>query len=111
MKGTILDFLKLATEKPELAKDLLELANKHDFEFTVPDEVSDEELDGVSGGLSTRLINPFSPGALSREALWTLYNVSVSDANDQAATQDAMSDLSMTAKSAADSAKAQKTST
>jgi hypothetical protein len=48
MKGTILDFLKLAAEKPELAKELVELAAKHDFEFT--DEVSDQELDAVAGG-------------------------------------------------------------
>lgn len=48
MKGTILDFLKLATEKPELAQELVALAHRHDFEFT--DEVSDEELEGVAGG-------------------------------------------------------------
>ena len=48
MKGTILDFLKLTTEKPELARELLELATKYEFEFT--DEVSDIELDGVAGG-------------------------------------------------------------
>lgn len=53
MKGTILDFLKLATEKPELAKDLVELARRFDFEFT--DEVSDEALDSVAGGLSVGL--------------------------------------------------------
>ena len=39
MKGTILDFLKLAAEKSELAQELVELAAKHDFEFS--DEVSD----------------------------------------------------------------------
>ena len=49
-KGTILDFLNLAAEKQELAHDLLELAAKHDFEFTV-EELSDDELDSVSGGL------------------------------------------------------------
>ena len=48
MKGTILDFLKLATEKPELTKELVELATKYDFEFS--DEVSDEELECVAGG-------------------------------------------------------------
>jgi bacteriocin-like protein len=50
MKGTIMDFLNLAAEKPELAHDLLELATKHDFEFTV-EELSDDELDSVSGGV------------------------------------------------------------
>jgi len=50
MKGTILDFLKLANEKPGLANDLIQLAAKHDFEFIVPDEVSDDALDGVAGG-------------------------------------------------------------
>ena len=49
MKGTILDFLKLASEKPELAKGLVELAAKHDFEFVV-EELTDAELDNVSGG-------------------------------------------------------------
>jgi hypothetical protein len=49
MKGTILDFLKLATEKPELTKELVELATKYDFEFS--DEVGDADLDAVAGGL------------------------------------------------------------
>ena len=48
MKGTILDFLKLTAEKPELAKELVELATKYDFEFS--DEESDEQLDDVAGG-------------------------------------------------------------
>jgi hypothetical protein len=48
MKGTILDFLNLAAEKPQLAKEFLELAAKHDFEFT--DELNDEQLDDVAGG-------------------------------------------------------------
>lgn len=50
MKGTILDFLNLAAEQPELGKELVELAAKHQFEFTLPDEVSDDALDGVAGG-------------------------------------------------------------
>jgi hypothetical protein len=50
MKGTILDFLKLAAEKPELVRELGQLAAKYDFEFTLPDEVSDEQLEGVAGG-------------------------------------------------------------
>ena len=48
MKGTILDFLKLASEKPDLAEDLVALATKHGFEFS--DEVSDDELENVAGG-------------------------------------------------------------
>ncbi len=51
MKGTIIDFMNLTTEKPELAKELVELATKHDFEFT-SDELSDADLDAVAGGLS-----------------------------------------------------------
>ena len=49
MKGTILDFLKLANEKPELAQELVDLAAKHDFEFS--DEVSDKDLESVAGGV------------------------------------------------------------
>ena len=49
MKGTILDFLKLANEKPELAQELVDLAARHDFEFS--DEVSDKDLEKVAGGV------------------------------------------------------------
>jgi hypothetical protein len=49
MKGTILDFLKLAAEKPELAKELAKVGAKYDFEFT--DEVTDEDLEAVAGGV------------------------------------------------------------
>ena len=51
MKGTILDFLKLATEKPELAKELIELAARHEFEFVDDTELKDEDLDEVAGGI------------------------------------------------------------
>ena len=50
MKGTIFDFLKLTAEKPELARELGQLATRYDFEFALPDEVSDEQLEGVAGG-------------------------------------------------------------
>jgi hypothetical protein len=49
MKGTILDFLNLAAEKPELATELLKLATKYDFEFS-DEELSEAELDQVAGG-------------------------------------------------------------
>jgi len=48
VKGTMLDFLKLVSEEPELAKGLAELAAKHDFEFS--DEVPDRDLEAVAGG-------------------------------------------------------------
>jgi hypothetical protein len=59
MKGTILDFLRLAAEKPELARELVELAGKHDFEFT--DEVSDEDLEEVTGGLMSAFLPRVPP--------------------------------------------------
>jgi hypothetical protein len=48
MKGTTLDFLNLAAQKPELAKDLANLATKHGFQFS--GELSDDDLESVSGG-------------------------------------------------------------
>jgi len=51
MKGSILDFLNLATQKPELAKAIAELAARFDFEF-VADELSDAELESIAGGLT-----------------------------------------------------------
>jgi hypothetical protein len=50
MKGTFVDFLQLVVDTPELAKGLEELAARFDFEFS--DEVSDEELEDVAGGLT-----------------------------------------------------------
>jgi len=50
MKGTILDFLKLAVEKPELAKELIELAARHEFEFADTGELGDDDLQAVAGG-------------------------------------------------------------
>lgn len=49
MKGTFMDFLTLAAEKPELAKDLAALAAKHDFAFT-SGELSEEDLEAIAGG-------------------------------------------------------------
>ena len=72
MKGTILDFLKLATEKPELTNELVELATKYDFEFS--DEVSDEDLDTVAGGGDS-----FSDAASEADA-------AIDEAKDGAAT-------------------------
>ncbi len=51
MKGSILDFLNVATEKPELAKAIAELAARFDFEFT-SEELSEEQLESVAGGLT-----------------------------------------------------------
>ena len=49
MKGTITDFLELVSTKPELSRELIELAARHGFEFSA-DELSDSELQGVVGG-------------------------------------------------------------
>ena len=51
MKGTITDFLELVSAKPELSRELIDLAARHGFEFSV-DELSDNELQGVVGGFS-----------------------------------------------------------
>jgi hypothetical protein len=51
MKGTIVDFLKLASETPPLSQELVDLAMKHGFEFS--GEVSDQELEVVAGGANT----------------------------------------------------------
>jgi hypothetical protein len=53
MKGTILDFLNLANQNQELATELVELAARHDFTFN--DELSDEDLEKVAGGMVPRL--------------------------------------------------------
>ena len=49
MKGTITDFLELVSAKPELSRELIELAARHGFEFSL-DELSNSELQGVVGG-------------------------------------------------------------
>ena len=46
--GTIIDFLKLAADTPELARELVQLATRFDFEFS--DELNEEELESVAGG-------------------------------------------------------------
>jgi hypothetical protein len=80
--------MKLATEKPELAKELVELATKHDFEFS--DEVSDEELDGVAGGLLS--INELSLKALN-EAFHDASSDLAAAAEEMEASQAAKSNL------------------
>ncbi len=50
MKGTIFDFLKFTTEKPELAKELVELAARHGFEFADTGELGEDDLERVAGG-------------------------------------------------------------
>ena len=49
MKGTIIDLIKLANQNPELTQAIVDLAASYDFEFS--DEVSDEALEGVAGGM------------------------------------------------------------
>lgn len=84
MKGTVLDFLQLAGEKPQLARELVELAARHGFEFS-DDELSDSDLDAVAGGsdLSTigddaQLANIDMQNALQKQQqlLQTMSNVS-----------------------------------
>jgi hypothetical protein len=79
MKGTILDFLKLAAEKPELAQELVDLAANYDFEFA--DEVRDEDLEGVAGGgtyfqqtvgTSSSVVEAAKEGASSAKELWRM---------------------------------------
>lgn len=54
MQGGIQTFLKLVSETPELARDLRELARRYGFEFT--DELSDDDLDAISGGATVKVI-------------------------------------------------------
>lgn len=78
MKGTILDFLKLANEKPELAQELVDLAAKHDFEFS--DEVSDKDLESVAGGVGGTDPMPYSNiGSIASRVKVTVTDKSVSD--------------------------------
>ena len=49
MKGTITDFLELVSTKPELSRELIELAARHGFVFSL-DELSNSELQCVVGG-------------------------------------------------------------
>ena len=49
MKGTITDFLELVSTKPELSRELIELAARHGFVFSL-DELSNSELQRVVGG-------------------------------------------------------------
>jgi len=51
MKGTIIEFLELLNENEELRREVVQVANKHGFEFD--DAVSDDELDAVAGGQTT----------------------------------------------------------
>jgi hypothetical protein len=60
MKGTMIDFLLYLDGNEQLRKDIIEVANKHGFEFD--DEVSDAELEVVAGGLLT-------PAALSNDSV------------------------------------------
>lgn len=48
--GTITEFLRLVERTPQLAREFGELAAKYDFRF-VREELSDEQLDDVSGGV------------------------------------------------------------
>jgi hypothetical protein len=69
MKGTFIDFLQLVVDNPELAEQLEQLAARFDFEFT--DEVSDEELENVAGGLSVvkeQLSSEPAPKELSQQS-------------------------------------------
>jgi hypothetical protein len=50
MKGTILDFLQLAAEKPELAKELADLAARYGFQFSDTGELDENDLAQVAGG-------------------------------------------------------------
>ena len=65
MKGTITDFLKLASENPNLGRELGELAAKYDFEFIRPEELSEDDLEGLAGGTT------LTTGELSTAFIWT----------------------------------------
>ena len=90
MKGTILDFLKLASQKQELAQQLVDLAAKHNFEFS--DELNDDQLDDVSGGNKVLSVSPddsipageqfYAGGADSLKKLLSAYNKDLATLRD-----------------------------
>ena len=51
MKGTMIDFLLYLDKNEKLRTEIVEVANKHGFQFN--DEISDAELETVAGGALT----------------------------------------------------------
>ena len=49
-QGSLIDFLEYAASKPELSRELAELARRHGFEFSRSAELDDGELDAIAGG-------------------------------------------------------------
>ena len=55
-QGNMSDFLQLLEKDADLQSELVELARKHGFEFA-PEELTDDELDGVAGGTGFHVQN------------------------------------------------------
>ena len=51
MKGTMIDFLLYLDKNEKLRTEIVEVANKHGFQFD--DEISDADLEAVAGGALT----------------------------------------------------------
>ena len=70
-KDAVAAFLKKAMEDAALRKELTELAGRHGYTFTV-DELSENELDAVAGGLlSIQSTSPILQKELTSPTLQT----------------------------------------
>lgn len=55
MRGDIVDFLRLVEQNESLARDLAALAARYGFDFRT--ELSEEELEEISGGVTATTIS------------------------------------------------------
>ena len=64
MKGTIIDFLQMAANNQALARELVELAARHGFQFDA-DQLQDADLAQVSGGVDLTAMRAATSAAIA----------------------------------------------